>query len=135
MIQAMNTGHDGSVSTGHSNSPRDMLSRLETMVLMGAKIPLEAVRKQIASSIDIIVQLDRMRDKTRKVTEIVEIAGYESGEIRLNPLFAMRRSKAAAVMEEAAPYLAAPEEEGPPETLLPTGNVLIHRRKLDRVSA
>ena len=135
MIQAMNTGHDGSVSTGHSNSPRDMLSRLETMVLMGAKIPLEAVRKQIASSIDIIVQLDRMRDKTRKVTEIVEIAGYESGEIRLNPLFVMRRSKAAAVMEEAAHYLAAPEEEGPTETLLPTGNVLIHRRKLDRVSA
>ena len=136
MIQAMNTGHDGSISTGHSNSPRDMLSRLETMVLMGAEIPLEAVRKQIASSIDIIVQLDRMSDKTRKVTEIVEIAGYEDGEIRLNPLFSMGRSKAALVMEEEAAYSYDTETGADAkEVLLPTGNVLIHRRKMDRAFA
>ncbi len=73
LLQALNTGHDGSISTGHANSPRDMLTRLETMVLMGMEIPLQAVRRQIASGIDIIVHVGRMRDKTRKVLEIVEI--------------------------------------------------------------
>ncbi len=87
MLQALNTGHAGSLSTGHGNSPRDMLSRLETMALMGADLPLPAVRSQIASAIDILVHLGRLRDKSRRVLEIVEVGGYEDGEIQLNPLF------------------------------------------------
>jgi pilus assembly protein CpaF len=87
MLQAMNTGHDGSLSTGHANSAFDMLSRLETMVLTGAEIPLEAIRKQIASAIDIIVHLSRLRDKTRRTMEISEVAGYRDGEIILNPIY------------------------------------------------
>ena len=87
MISAMNTGHDGSLSTGHGNSPKDMLSRLETMVLMGADIPLPAVRSQVAAAIDILIHLGRLRDKSRRVLSIVEVVGYEAGEIRLNPLY------------------------------------------------
>ena len=87
MLSAMNTGHDGSLSTGHANSTEDMLSRLETLVLMGMELPLPAVRRQISSAIDIIVHLGRLRDKTRKVLEIVEILNYENGEIRTNPLY------------------------------------------------
>lgn len=87
MLQAMNTGHDGSLSTGHANSAADMLKRLETMVLSAAPLPLEAVRQQIASAIDIIVHLARLRDKSRRVLEISEIAGYYDGQIRLNPLY------------------------------------------------
>ncbi len=87
MLQAFNTGHDGSCSTGHSNSCKDMLSRLETMVLMGAEIPLPAIRQQIASGIDIIVQLGRLRDKSRKLLEITEVLGLEDNEIQLNPLY------------------------------------------------
>ena len=90
MLQAMNTGHDGSLSTGHGNSPGDMLSRLETMVLMGRLgLSIPAIRRQIASGIDLMVHLGRMRDKTRKVLEIQELDGVDplSGEIRLNPVF------------------------------------------------
>lgn len=87
MMQCLNTGHDGSMSTGHANSSRDMLSRLENMILMGIEIPLEAIRQQIASGIDIIIHLGRLRDKTRKVLEIVEVLGYEKGEITLKPLY------------------------------------------------
>ena len=87
MLQALNTGHDGSLSTGHANSPKDMLSRLETMVLMGMDLPLPAIQRQIASGVDIIVHLGRLRDKSRKVLEIVEVTGYEDGEIKLSPLF------------------------------------------------
>lgn len=88
MLQAMNTGHDGSLSTGHANSTHDMLSRLETMVLQGAPgLPLEAIRQQIASAVDIIVHLSRLRDKSRKTMEITEVLGYENGEIILNPLY------------------------------------------------
>lgn len=87
MLQAMNTGHDGSLSTGHGNSPKDMIGRLETMVLMGMEIPIEAVQRQIASGLDIIIHLGRMRDKTRKVLEIIEITGYEKGEIQMNTLY------------------------------------------------
>ncbi len=87
MLQALNTGHAGSLSTGHGNSPKDMLTRLETMTLMGAEIPLAAVRSQIASALDIMVHLGRMRDKSRRVLEIVEVGGYVDGEIRLNPLY------------------------------------------------
>lgn len=87
MLQAMNTGHDGSLSTGHSNSTRDMLSRLETMVITGSDIPLEAVRQQIASAIDVIIQLSRLRDKSRRTVEICEVLGYNNGEIQLNTLY------------------------------------------------
>lgn len=86
MLQALNTGHNG-MSTGHSNSPTDMLSRLETMVLLGAEIPLLAVRKQIASAIDIVIHLGRLRDKSRRVLEIVEVLECVDGEIEVNPLF------------------------------------------------
>lgn len=88
MLQAMNTGHDGSLSTGHANSTVDMLSRLETMVLQGAAgLPLEAIRQQIASAVDIIIHLSRLRDKSRKTMEITEVVGYENGQIILNPLY------------------------------------------------
>jgi pilus assembly protein CpaF len=87
MLQAMNTGHDGSMSTGHANSTRDMLSRLETMVLMAAPIPLEAIKKQIASAIDIIIFLSRLRDHSRRVLEISEVLEYKNGEIELNRIF------------------------------------------------
>ncbi len=87
MLQAMNTGHDGSLSTGHANSPEDMLSRLETMVLMGMDLPLKAVRAQIASGIDIMVHLSRLRDRSRRVTQISEVMGMENGEIKLKPLY------------------------------------------------
>lgn len=87
MLQAMNTGHDGSLSTGHSNSPKDMLTRLETMVLMGMSMPVDAIRTQIASAIDIIVHLARQRDKSRKVVQIAEVGDYRNGEIELTPLF------------------------------------------------
>lgn len=89
LLQAMNTGADGSLSTGHANSPEDMLLRLETLVLMGMEIPLSAVRRQIATGIDIIVHLGRIRDKTRKVLQILEVLGYDSeqDEIRTQTLF------------------------------------------------
>ncbi len=88
MLQAMNTGHDGSLSTGHANSTKDMLSRLETMVLQGADgLPLEAIRQQIASAVDIMIHLSRLRDHSRKTMEITEIVGYENGQIILNPLY------------------------------------------------
>lgn len=86
MLQSLNTGHSGA-SSGHSNSPRDMLSRLETMVLMGMDLPLSAIQRQIASGIDIIVHLGRLRDKSRKLLEIVEVLGYEDNEIKLQTLY------------------------------------------------
>lgn len=87
VLQAMNTGHDGSLSTGHANSCRDMISRLETMVLMGMELPLPAIRSQIASGIDIFVHLGRLRDKSRRVLSITEVQGFENGEIILNEIF------------------------------------------------
>ena len=98
MLQAMNTGHDGSLSTGHANSTRDMLSRLETMVLQGAaNVPLEAIRQQIASAVDIIVHLSRLRDRSRKTMEITEVLGYENDEIILNPLYVFEESPESTV--------------------------------------
>ena len=94
MLQAMNTGHDGSISTGHGNSPRDMVTRLETMVLMAADLPLAAVRNQIASALELMLHLGRMRDKSRKVLEIAEVIGCENGEVRLEPLFTFREKQA-----------------------------------------
>lgn len=87
LLSAMNTGHDGSLSTGHANSPEDMLSRLETLVLTGMDIPIEAVRCQIASAIDIVIQLGRLRDKSRRVLTITEIKGMKGGKIQFNPLY------------------------------------------------
>lgn len=87
MLQAMNTGHDGSLSTGHANSCRDMLRRLETMVLMGMELPVSAIRAQIASGIDVLIHLGRLRDRTRKVLDIAEMDGMEQGEIRLHSLY------------------------------------------------
>ena len=87
MLTAMNTGHDGSLSTGHANSPKDMLNRLETLVLMGMDIPLPAIRQQISSAIDIIVHLGRLRDRSRKVLEICEVGNVVEGEIEVFPIF------------------------------------------------
>ncbi|WP_409346923.1 CpaF family protein [Paenibacillus sp. MBLB4367] len=118
MLSAMNTGHDGSLSTGHANSSSDMLGRLETMVLSGADLPMDVVRKQIASAIDILVHLSRMRDKSRRVTEIHEVCGFRDGEIRLNPLYLFRESEGGSV-ERVLGELTA------------TGNSLQNRRKLE----
>lgn len=118
MLQAMNTGHDGSLSTGHANSTKDMLSRLETMILTGANMPLEAIRQQIASAMDIMIHLGRLRDKSRRVLEIVEVKGYENGEIVLNPLYKfheLRESEDNNLKVEGK--------------LIRTNNKLIHRDK------
>ena len=84
---AMNCGHDGSMSSAHANSAEDMLLRLENMVLMSASLPIDAIRRQIASGVDLIVHLGRLRDKSRKVLEIIEVQGIKKEEIVLNPLF------------------------------------------------
>ncbi len=92
MLQAMNTGHDGSMSTGHSNSAADILSRLETMVISAAPLPLQAVRQYISSAVEVIVFISRMRDRSRKIIEITEVAGLKEGTIELNPLYVYRES-------------------------------------------
>lgn len=92
VLQALNTGHDGSLSTGHANSCQDMLSRLETMVLMGMELPLTAIRSQIASGIDVLVHLGRMRDGSRKILTVTELAEYKDGEIRLNDIYRFEES-------------------------------------------
>lgn len=118
MLQAMNTGHDGSLSTGHANSTKDMLSRLETMVLMGAEgLPLPAIRQQIASAVDIIVQLSRLRDHTRKTMEITEIVGLQDGEIQLNPLYVFEEDSSSTISHVAG-------------ALHRTANPLVHNHKL-----
>lgn len=119
MLTALNTGHDGSLSTGHANSPEDMLSRLETLVLMGMDIPLMAVRRQIASALEIIVHLGRVRDKSRKVLQIVEVLGLEDGEIKTRPLYQF--------VEEGE------DEKGKViGSLKPTGYALEQTEKLER---
>ena len=102
MLQALNTGHDGSLGTAHANSSRDMLSRLETMTLMGVELPLEAIRRQIASGVDILIHLGRMRDKSRKVLEIAEVCSFEKGEIRLQTLYTWQEEKG---LVQTAPLL------------------------------
>jgi len=98
MLQAMNTGHDGSLSTGHANSTKDMLTRLETMVLQGSEgLPLSAIKQQISSALDIVIHLSRMRDHSRKTMEITEILGYENGEIILNPLFSFEEDEQSTI--------------------------------------
>ncbi len=100
MLQAMATGHDGSLSTGHGNSIGDMLDRLETMILMGTEIPLSAVRKQISSAIDIMIHLGRLRDGSRKVLEISEVLGMSDGEIKLNPLYVFKEDPESSDKEQ-----------------------------------
>lgn len=114
-----NTGHDGSLSTGHGNNPADMLKRLETMVLTGTEIPLMAVRGQIASAIDIMVHLSRFRDGSRKVVSIMEVTGFTDGEITLEPLYRYE--------EETGDGDAA---EGVRGKLKATGRTLGNREKL-----
>lgn len=114
MLQAMNTGHEGSLSTGHANSVRDMLYRLETMVLLGIQIPLEAIRRQICSALDVIIHLSKHRDGVRRVGEISELDELENGEIRLNPLFLLERSASGKMKLE------------------PTGNPLKRGGKLEK---
>lgn len=119
MLQAMNTGHDGSMSTGHGNSPSDMLTRLETMVLMGIDMPLAAIRAQIATAIDIVIHLGRMRDRTRKVLEINEVIGIRNGQIELNQLYCFKE-KARSDRKTVVGQLER------------TGNILINKKKLER---
>lgn len=119
MLNAMNTGHDGSLSTGHANSPADMLRRMETLALTGMDIPLQAVRSQIASAVEIIVQLGRLRDKSRRVLAIQEVVGMEGGEIVLHPLFQFEET-ADSTMEEVRGKLVF------------QGDFLRHREKLLR---
>jgi pilus assembly protein CpaF len=119
MLQAMNTGHDGSLSTGHANSTQDMLARLETMVLMGtSSLPQEAVRRQIASAVDIMIHLSRLRDHSRRVISITEVAGFRKGEIQLNPLFVFEEEPGAGTGERVAGKLTR------------TKNSLLHDNKL-----
>ena len=92
-IKALNPGHDGSLSTLHAHSSQDMLSRIDTMTLMGIALPLEALRRQIASGVDILVHLGRMRDKSRKLLEITEVCGFENGEIQTRPLYRWEEGK------------------------------------------
>jgi len=111
MLQAMNTGHDGSLSTGHANSTSDIISRLETMVLQGAKgLPLEAIRQQIASAIDIVIHLSRLRDKSRRTMEIVEVIGYDAStrEIKLNTLYKFRETKDSTKGKVAGELIRTP---------------------------
>lgn len=117
MLQAMNTGHDGSLSTGHANSPADMLSRLETMVLTGANFPIEAIRQQIGSAIDLIVHLGRLSDKSRKVLDIVELVGYQDGKYEINPLFHFEREQEELVNGKVVGSFKA------------TGNSMVHTEK------
>lgn len=102
VLQAMNTGHDGSLSTGHANSCKDMIARLETMVLMGTELPLTAIRSQIASGIDIFVHLGRLRDKSRKVLSITEVKEYVNGEVILNEIFHFKETSVGGVFVEGA---------------------------------
>jgi pilus assembly protein CpaF len=97
MLQAMNTGHDGSMSTGHANSTDDMMTRLETMVLMAADLPLAAIRKQIASALEVVVFLQRLRDHSRRVVEIAEVTGCDADGIRLQPLFTFQEEPDASL--------------------------------------
>lgn len=126
MIQSMNTGHDGSLSTGHANSPEDMLSRIETMILMGSDMPLAAIRKQIASSIDIIVQLGRLRDRSRRVTEVTEVLSSDKDGYVMNKLFEFHERD--DLLMETSVYGNAPEKVR--GGLDRTGYRLMNRRKL-----
>ena len=116
LLMAMNTGHDGSLSTGHANSARDMMTRLETMAIMGMDMPLDAIRRQIASAVDIVIHLGRLRDHSRKVLEICEVIGYVDREIKLLPLFSF--------VEDGC------DEKGNIQGALVRQNFLVHTEKM-----
>ncbi len=118
LLSVMNTGHDGSLSTGHANSPIDMMNRLETLVLTGMDIPLAAIRNQIASALDIVVQLGRLRDKSRRVLEVDEVMGVRDGKVVLRPIFVFRET--------------GDERDSLEGKLESTGNELHHTEKLKR---
>jgi len=120
MLQAMNTGHDGSISTGHANSSSDLMSRIETMVLLGSsQLPIQAIRRQIASAVDIVVHLSRLRDHSRKTMEISEVLGVQDGEIVLNPLYVFEEDENSTNTEVKG-------------KLVRTENPLINNEKLKR---
>ncbi len=122
MLQAMNTGHDGSISTGHANSAWDMISRLETMVLSGSPgLPLEAIRQQIASAVDIIIHLSRMRDSSRKTLAISEVVGIKDGNVILNPLFEFREDERATARKVSGSLCRTENEMKHPDKFLAAG--------------
>ena len=112
VLQAMNTGHDGSLSTGHANSCKDMLSRLETMVLMGMDLPLPAIRSQIASGVDLLVHLGRLRDHSRKVLMIAEIEGMKDGEVCIHPLYEFVETRQSFLAERDKPQFLQERVQG-----------------------
>ena len=116
MLQAMNTGHDGSLSTGHANSPSDMLIRLETLVLMGSDMPLDAVKRQIASALDILIHLERLRNGSRVVSEITEVLAPQDGVIRLNPLFKLTGGASEPVLKNTGGRLLSTVKLGHAQT-------------------
>lgn len=122
MLQAMNTGHDGSISTGHANSAEDMISRLETMVLSGAAaLPLEAIRQQIASAVDIIIHLSRMRDSSRKTIQITEVVGLENGKVILNPLFQFEEDEHTTIRKVSGSLNRTKNEMRHPDKFIASG--------------
>ncbi len=122
MLQAMNTGHDGSISTGHANSAEDMISRLETMVLSGAAgLPLEAIRQQIASAVDIIIHLSRMRDSSRKTMSISEVVGLEGGKVVMNPLFEFQEDEKTTVRKVSGSLNRTKNEMVHPDKFIASG--------------
>ena len=122
MLQAMNTGHDGSISTGHANSAWDMISRLETMVLSGSPgLPLEAIRQQIASAVDIIIHLSRMRDSSRKTLAISEVVGIKDGNVILNPLIEFREDERATARKVSGSLCRTENEMKHPDKFLAAG--------------
>lgn len=122
MLQAMNTGHDGSISTGHANSAEDMISRLETMVLSGAAgLPLEAIRQQIASAVDIIIHLSRMRDSSRKTMSISEVVGLEGGKVVMNSLFEFQEDDKTTVRKVSGSLNRTKNEMIHPDKFIASG--------------
>ncbi len=122
MLQAMNTGHDGSISTGHANSAEDMISRLETMVLSGAGgLPLEAIRQQIASAVDIIIHLSRLRDSSRKTMSVSEVVGLKDGKVIMNPLFEFQEDEKTTVRKVSGSLKRTENEMVHPDKFIASG--------------
>ena len=137
LLNSYNTGHDGGMSTGHGNSPADMLARLETMVLMGADLPLGAIRSQIASALDILIHLGRLRDKSRKVLWITEVDGYAEGEIQLHPLYEFEEEHEGAQKAGEQDWRSTRHKNGVQDSetvvgILKKRGVLKHQEKLWR---
>lgn len=128
MLNACNTGHDGSLSTGHGNSPADMISRIETMVLMGMELPIPAIRAQIVSALDIIIHLGRLRDKSRRVLSIEEVVGMEEGKVKLQPIFTFQeKGEANGIVQGELVFTGS--------TLTHTGKLLAAGGRLPPISS